>query len=196
MTTVENIVSGGLAVRPKRFRVDEFRRMTEAGILPEESGWEIIDGYLIDKMTVGSRHSGVVKRLIRLLTVVLGEDAIVSVQDPVEIDDYNEPEPDVAVLKIREDFYSNSHPKSDDVLLLIEVSESTLRFDREIKLTVYAVAGVAEVWLVNLIDDAVERYSAPANGRYGEVRTFTAGVEIGSVSVSELVLKVADILGM
>lgn len=194
MTTVEKIVANS-TVRPKRFRVDDIRRMTEAGILPEESGWEIIDGYLIDKMTIGSRHASIVNRLTRLLIAMLGETAIVSIQNPLLIDEYNAPEPDVAVLALRSDYYADSHPAASDVRLLIEVSASSLVLDRDVKLKLYADADVREVWLVNLADDTIEQYSSPENGRFGSVSTFKRGETINAVSLDELSLDVDAILG-
>jgi len=183
-------------IAPKRFCVDDFRKMTEAGILPEESGWEIIDGYLMDKMSIGSRHAGTVKRLNRKLTEFLKDRAIVSIQDPVHIDQYNEPEPDIALLKPREDFYTETHPTPEDVLLLIEVSDSTVEYDREIKKTLYAGAGIGEVWLVNLRDNTVEVYSQPKNGNYHLARILESGEVIESVSVENLTLEIKDILGL
>jgi len=194
MTTVEQIVSS-TTVRPKRFRVDEFRKMTEAGILPEESGWEIIDGFLIDKMTIGSKHLSIVNRLTRILVKLLGERAIVSVQNPVHIDDYNEPEPDIAILKSRSDDYAGRLPAASDVLTLIEVSDSTISYDRGVKLKLYAEAEIVEVWLVNLLEETIERYSLPVNGRFGSVETLKKGESIRSISLENLSLDVDEILG-
>ena len=194
MTTVEQIVNSS-TVRPKRFRVEEFRKMTEAGILPEESGWEVIDGFLIDKMTIGSKHASIINRLNRLLTAFIANRAVVSVQNPVHIDDYNEPEPDIALLKPREDYYADYHPTASDVLLLIEVSDSNIRYDRGIKTRLYAEAGIVEVWLVNLNDETIEQYSSPANSRYGSVETLKKGDSIRSISLEDLSLNVDEILG-
>ena len=107
--------------------------MTEVGILPEESGWEIIDGFLIDKMSIGSDYAGIVNILTQKLIVALAGRAIVAVRNPVHINDYNEPEPDIALLKSRDDFYRKNLPEPPDVLLLIEVSDSTVEYDRDIK---------------------------------------------------------------
>ncbi len=170
--------------------------MTEAGILPEESGWEVIDGYLMDKMSIGSRYAGTVKKLNRKLVEFLNDTAIVSVQDPIHIDDYNEPEPDIALLKPREDFYTESHPTPEDVLLLIEVSNSTVEYDREIKKILYAKAGIREFWLVNLQNNTVEVYSQPKNGSYHLAQILEPGEVIESVSVENLTLEIKDILGL
>lgn len=194
MTTVTELEKIA-AVVPKRFRVEDFRRMTEVGILPEESGWEIIDGYLIDKMSIGSKHASTVKRLNKIFTNLVGNQTIISVQDPIHIDDYNEPEPDIAVLVQRSNFYSEGHPTSEDVLLLIEVSDSTIEYDRDIKKTLYAEAGIAEFWLINLKENTVERYSSPKNGNYRLAEILESGETIKVGTIKNLELKIDEILG-
>ncbi len=182
-------------VTRKRFRVDEFRKMVEVGILPEEHGWEIIDGYVIDKMSIGSKHTSTVKRLNRKFNKMFGDDLVISIQDPIHLDDFNEPEPDLALLKPRPDFYSESHPLPTDVLLLIEVSDSTLEYDREIKKMLYAEAEIAEFWLVNLKDNTIEIYSSPKNGKYRLARIVESGEMINSSVIENLTLEVDEILG-
>ena len=194
MTTVA-ITEKRAAIVPKRFTVEEFHKMTEAGILPEESGWEIIDGYLIDKMSIGSRHAGTVKRLNRKLSSMVEDKAIISVQDPIHIDEYNEPEPDIALLNLRDDFYAESHPIPKEVLLLIEVSDSTIESDRTIKKTLYAEAGIAEFWLVNLKENTVERYSSLKNGSYRLAEILESGESIKAGTIENLELKIDEILG-
>ncbi len=194
MTTVVELERVSSKVTPKRFCVEDFRKMMEAGILPEESGWEIIDGFLIDKMTIGSKHASTVKRLNRILTNLFGNEMIISVQDPIHLDEYNEPEPDVALLKSREDFYAESHPTPQDVLLLIEVSDSTVEYDREIKKRLYAEHEIAEFWLVNLKNDTIEVYSQPKNGSYYSARIMEAGETIKSAAIENLTLSINEIL--
>ena len=195
MTTVTELERVSRVV-PKRFRVEDFRRMTEAGILPEESGWEIIDGYLIDKMSIGSKHASVVRRVSKLLERKFGEITQVSGQNPIHIDEFNEPEPDIALLKPREDFYAESHPLPQDVLLLIEVSDSTVEFDRKVKQTLYAEAGIVEFWIVNLPDETVECYSQLKNGNYRLARILEKGETVESNAVENLKLSVEEILGL
>jgi len=194
MTTVVELEKTS-SVSPKRFRVEDFRKMMEVGILPEESGWEIIDGYLIDKMSIGSKRAGTVNRLNQTLVFLLGGKAVVAVQNPIHIDDYNEPEPDIAMLKPREDFYTESLPAPQDVLLLIEVSDSTLEYDRDIKRTLYAEAGIAEFWLVNLKENTVERYSSPKNGNYRLAEILEVGETIKAGTIENLELKIEEVLG-
>ncbi len=195
MTTIVELEKVSSVKQPKRFRVEDFRKMMEVGILPEESGWEIIDGYLIDKMTIGSKHAGTVNKLTRHLTILVGASAIVAIQNPIHLDEFNEPEPDIALLKPRADFYVESHPTPEDVLLLIEVSDSTIEYDRLIKKAIYAEAGIQEFWLVNLQDNTVECYSQPKNGSYRLAKILEKGETIKSSSIENLVLQVDEILG-
>ena len=185
MTTVVELEKVS-SVTPKRFRVEDFRKMTEVGILPEESGWEIIDGNLIDKRSIGSKHAGTVKKLNRKLSLIVADKAIISIQDPIHIDEYNEPEPDITLLVPREDFYAESHPTSKEVLLLIEVSDSTIEYDRDIKKTLYAEAGIAEFWLVNLKENTVERFSSPKNGNYRLAEILESGETIKAGTIENL----------
>ncbi len=182
------------AVIPKRFLVADFHRMMEAGILPEESGWEVIDGYLIDKMTIGSNHAGTVNRLNQKLTILLAGKAIIAVQNPLHVDEYNEPEPDIALLKPREDFYTKSLPQPEDVLLVIEVSDSTVEYDRAIKKGLYASAEIAEFWLVNLKENTIECYSQPKNGSYRLAQILEKGEAVKSPTIENLTLRVEEIL--
>ncbi len=181
---------------PKRFRAEDFRKMTEVGILPEESGWEVIDGYLIDKMSIGSRHAGTVIKIGKFFERLVGNETLVSVQNPIHINEYNEPEPDVALLKPREDFYTNSLPTAPDVLLLVEVSDSTVEYDREIKKTLYAQAEIVEYWLINLKNNTVEVYSQPKDGNYRLARILESGETIEAVAVTNLKLPIDEILGL
>lgn len=183
------------SITRKRFRADEVYKMMEIGILPEESGWELINGEIIHRMTIGSKHAAAVKKLNRIFANLLGEQAIISIQDPIHIDEYNEPEPDVALLEPREDFYAEKHPTAEDVLLLIEVSDSTVGFDREIKKSLYAEAGIREFWLVNLKENTIEVFSQPKNGNYRLAQILEKGETIKSKTIESLTLEVEEILG-
>lgn len=195
-TTLELEKTNFSPITRKRFRVDEFRKMVEVGILPEEHGWEIVDGYLIDKMSIGDKHASTVKRLNRIFNHRFSENLLVSVQDPIHLDEYNEPEPDIALLKYRDDCYLGKTPTPADVLLLIEVSDSTIEYDREVKKLLYAEAEIAEFWLINLKDNTVEIYSSPKNGKYRLARIVESGETIVSSSIENLELQVDEILGL
>ena len=142
-----------------RFTVHDYHRMGEAGILHEDDRVELIQGELVQMTAIGTRHFSCVNRLNRLMVLNFGDEAIVSVQNPVRLNEYNEPQPDVTVIRTRD--YRESLPMPEDVLLLIEVSDTTLAYDRGIKLPLYARAGIGEVWIVNLPGEIIERHTGP-----------------------------------
>ena len=178
----------------RTFTVDEYHQMAKTGILTEEDRVELINGEIISMSPINSPHAGHVKRINALFSRLVGSQAIVSVQDPLVIPDVSEPEPDVMLLKPRDDFYTRAHPQPDDVYLLIEVADLSLLIDREIKLPVYAQAQVAEVWIVNLADQQLEVYRSPAEGEYREKTIVKPG---GTVTVPHFSLTVAvtDLMG-
>ncbi|HEY6331820.1 MAG TPA: Uma2 family endonuclease [Blastocatellia bacterium] len=178
-----------------RFGVDEYHQMLEAGILTEDDRVELIDGEIIKMSPIGSHHVASVNRLTSLLTSKLGSKAIVSIQNPVRLDNYSEPQPDVVVLKPRADFYAGALPGPADTLLIIEVADSSLNIDRKVKLRLYARAGIPEVWIANIPEDRIEAHSEPRIDSYQRVRIATRGESISCESVPDLALSVADILG-
>jgi Uma2 family endonuclease len=177
------------------FTVAEYRRMGETGILTENDRVELIEGEIVKMSPIGKRHAACVGWLNRTLTLLLQHVALVWSQNPLELDDYSEPQPDVVVLKPREDFYRNARPKPEDVLLVIEVSDSTLAYDRQIKTPLYARAGVPEVWIVNLSEERVETFAEPSDGVYGLTASYSRDEEVQSSALCDLKLAVSDILG-
>lgn len=177
------------------FSVADYHRLLEVGVLNEDSQVELLSGEIIQMSPIGKRHSAKVKKLRTFLGNQLQQSVVIGVQDPVQLDDYSEPQPDLSVLKPRDDFYESAHPRPADVLFLIEVADSSAAIDREIKLPAYAQAGVAEVWLVDLTKDLVEVHSNPYQGIYQEVRIVQRGQEIVSTVVPQLKLHADDILG-
>jgi Uma2 family endonuclease len=155
-----------LEVRPHLFTVDEYHRMGEAGILCENDRVELIEGKLVDMPPIGSPHAGKVNRFNMLLSKVLGDKAILALQNPVRLGKRSEPQPDITILRPRSDFYEKSHPQPKDVLLLIEVADTTTRFDREVKIPLYAAYGIPEVWLIDLRSKRVEVYLQPSKNGY------------------------------
>jgi Uma2 family endonuclease len=127
---------------------------------------ELIDGEIVEMAPIGSAHGGNVKRFIRLFSKVIGNKAIIAAQDPVVLSGYAEPQPDISILRWRADDYEQSNPHPEDVLLLIEVSDSTLRYDRDVKIPLYAKNGVPEVWLLDIPNRKLEIYREPINGEY------------------------------
>ncbi len=147
--------------RIRHFSIMEYHRMGEVGILREDERVELIDGIITKMNPIGSEHAACVKKLNRLFSVLLPGDATIGVQDPIVLDDGTEPEPDLALLKPREDAYANAHPRPADVLLVVEVADTTVEDDRTVKLPRYAAAGIPEVWLVNIPDRKIEVYQTP-----------------------------------
>ena len=163
-----------LAEKQRRFTVDEYYAMACAGILKEDDRIELIDGLIIAMSPVGDPHFDCVNHLNRLLVLRTDPKAIVSVQNPVRLNDYSEPEPDVVLIRPGK----AGKPGAEDVLLLVEVSDTTLDFDREVKVPRYAAAGISEVWIVALQEERIEVYRKPEPAGYTAVSSFGRGAEL------------------
>jgi Uma2 family endonuclease len=177
------------------FTASEYNRMAEAGILTEDDRVELIEGEIVEMSPIGSRHAACVNRLNMLLSRQAGQLSIVSVQNPIVVGDYSEPEPDVAVLRMRDDYYSRELPTASDVLILIEVADTSVDTDRSVKIPLYARAGVHVTMLVDLSRDLIEIHSEPANGQYQSVQLFMRGDSFQLDVVPQLNLSVDAILG-
>ena len=165
--------SAHVLLQRHRLDVTDYYRMAEAGILGEDDRCELIEGEIIDMAPIGSGHSAIVKRLKRWFELTVDHYAIVSVQDPIRLNWQNEPQPDIALLRYREDFYRHAHPGPDDVLLIVEVADTSARYDREIKLPLYARNGIPEVWIVDLRERRVDIHRQPEGSSYRESWTAT-----------------------
>lgn len=184
-----------LQIAKRPFTADEYERMAEAGILTEDDRVELIEGEIIEMSPIGHPHAGRVNRLNQLFNSRAAGAYVVAVQNPVRLDDYSEPEPDVALLRPRRDFYSNAHPTPADVLLLIEVADTSYDYDRYVKLPLYARSGIAEVWLVDLSRGAVEVFTQPSGGEYQSSRTISPGESLAPRQIPQLNVTLADIIG-
>ena len=182
-------------LQKRHFNVGDYYRMPEAGLFAEDDRVELIEGEIIEMSPIGSRHGGCVKRSGALLNRKAGHIAIVSVQDPIRLDDFSEPQPDIALLKPRDDFYSNAHPTAAEILLVIEVADASVDYDRNVKLSLYARAGIPEAWLIVLAKDAIEIHSQPKNGKYQKVQRLKRGKTVVSSAIAGLSIKVDEILG-
>ena len=176
------------------FNVDEYQRMAQAGILTEDDRVELIEGEVIEMSPIGSRHAACVKRLNALLNRAGGQKMIVSVQDPIYIDEFSAPQPDIALLRARDDFYAGSHPTASDVLLVVEVADTSVEYDRKVKLPLYARAGIPEIWLANVPEDRVEIHAQPLHDQYQSVVIVRRGESIESQTIAGLSINVDDIL--
>ena len=177
----------------RRFTVDEYCAMAEAGILKECERVELLDGEIIIMPPIGEPHEHGTDWLNRQLNYLLYDRALVRVQESIRLNDGSLPKPDIAVVRLRPDHY-RERPTPADVLLLVEVSDTSLDFDREVKLTRYAAAGIPEVWIVNVRARQVEAYADPVDGTYRSRRVVTADGSISPLAFPDVSLAVADFL--
>lgn len=164
----------------RQFTVGDYARMREAGILTEDDRVELLDGEIYLMSPLGPLHIAIVNRLNKLLMRQVGDDAILSIQNSVQLNDYSEPQPDVAILSLRGDFYEQAFARPDDILLIIEVADSSLEYDRDQKLPRYAMSNIAEVWIVDVDQRIVEQYSQPLQGQYTLLNKVLLGSTIQS----------------
>ena len=185
----------GAYPRKRFFNVDEYHQMVYAGILAEDDRVELIEGEVVHMPPIGVRHASCVRRLNNMLCRLLGEKAVVDVQNSLVLTARTEPQPDVVFLRPRDDFYRETEPKPADVLLLIEVADSSLPYDRDIKVPLYARSGIPEMWLVDLQSQAVEVFRKAAKKGFRESSRFNRGQTLAPSAFPELKLTVDQLLG-
>ncbi len=190
----------GLIEQPALLRrhlltVEQYERMDATGVLAPDARVELIEGELVEMPTIGTRHASTVKRLLNQIAATLEGRAVVAVQDPLRLGDYSEPEPDLMLLRPRDDFYAGAHPVAADVLLLIEVSETSVRYDREIKLPLYARHGVAEVWIVDLDNRVLRFYRQPVQDDYHHATATATPGSVAPQALPGLLIDLSRLLG-
>ena len=168
--------------------------MGEAGILCPDDRVELIDGEVVAKSVIGSRHAASVDRANRAFMTTAGANAIVRVQGPVRLDPYNEPEPDLALLRPQVDYYASGHPGPPEILLLVEVADSSLAYDRDVKALMYARFGVPEYWLVDLNEKVLLRFGEPSGGVYHTIRKDGPGQFVAPHLLPACVVSIDDLL--
>ena len=166
MTTALDADQTETGYQRHRWTVAEYHRMGEVGLLNEDSRVELIDGEIVEMAPIGSEHGGKVNRFIYSFSRFFGDQTIIAAHNPVVLGGYGEPQPDIAILRWREDYYERAHPHAEDVLLLVEVSDSTHRYDRDVKVPLYASRGIPEIWLLDLQQPQLEIYREPVRGQY------------------------------
>jgi Uma2 family endonuclease len=176
------------------FTIEEYDRIADAGAIDVDERVELLNGEICRMSPIGIAHAACVDTLLDLLAQRIPRSAKLRVQNPLRLPPRSEPQPDVQVLRFRDDHYGTSHPEPDDVLLLIEVSQSSLELDLRIKLPLYARAGIQEVWVVDLEARRVLVHRGPGAGRYQDVRAVVTGETVTSLALPEVELAVADIL--
>ncbi|MBC7901669.1 MAG: Uma2 family endonuclease [Saprospiraceae bacterium] len=181
--------------QPKRLRfsVDDYYKMIDLGILDSREKAEIIDGELIKKMTIGDKHALTVDLLTTFFIKNLPDNVRVRGQNPLRLGDYDEPEPDIVLADLTK-YDGKRHPRPAETILVVEVSDSTLKFDRETKIPLYAEAGIPEVWIVNLQNKIIEVYQQPSVGIYQFTKIFQLGEAVASSVLPNLALEVDSVL--
>lgn len=172
----------------------EWRKLGEANIFPPESRVQLINGEILDMPPIGFNHAGHLNRLSKLLTRLMPNDLVPSVQNPLQLGDLSEPMPDFMLLKPDPDFYTTRHPTAADVLLLVEIADTSLKFDQTEKLKLYALHAIPEYWLMNLVDLCLEVYREPNGDCYAQKTTLRQGDSVALAQIPELNIHIADIL--
>jgi len=183
------------ALRHRKFSVEEYHHFIEQGFFKHEERIELWEGEFVEMSPIGKRHAGSVDFIADYLREILGRKVIIRVQSPIILDDLSEPQPDVCLLKRREDFYRHTDAMAKDVLLAIEVADSTVRYDRDTKFPRYATNGIKEAWLIDLENDRVEIHSEPTEFGYSLVKISHRGQIAESNVFPEIKIAVEDILG-
>ena len=178
----------------KLFTVDQYHRMATAGIFTEEDRVELIEGEILEMPPAGSRHIVCVNRANALFSSQLPGHAIISVENPVRLSDYTEPQPDVVLLKPRADYYTAKHLSAEDTFLVIEIAENSLKYDRNFKLHLYARSGVPEVWIEDLQRNFVLVYREPLADSYASSLTLRRGDSLSPLAFPSIVINVNDLL--
>jgi Uma2 family endonuclease len=181
--------------RPRfRWTVDDYEKMIEHGILTENHKVELIRGEVVPKMPIGDLHAACLNRVVELFFDLVGKSATRSIQNPIRLAD-SEPEPDFALLVRRDDFYASGKPRPADVYLVIEVADASLAYDRDVKGPLYAENGIAEYWIVNLVDRCLEVHRQPRpDGTYAEVRTLRPGDSTSLALLPTVTVAVGDLI--
>ena len=184
----------GTQLQRRLFTADEFHRIAEAGILREDDRVELVDGEIVEMTPIGSRHAACVNRLNVLLQRSVDGRGIVRVQGPIRLDAHSEPQPDLSVLTLQTDFYASGHPTPSNVLLVVEIADTSARYDRDVKVPLYARAAIPETWLVDLLNARVEIFTQPTPQAYQQSRRAGRGERLTSSAVPDISLRVDDIV--
>ena len=178
----------------RKFTVDEYYRMAEVGILHPDERVELIDGVILVMAPMGNPHATGIRRLERVWHDTAGNAITLSGQCPIRLGEYTDPEPDVAILRFREDDYAGKPPAAEDILLVIEVSDTSLAYDRGTKANMYAAANVPETWVMNLVEDCIESFTGPGPNGYANHTIYRRGDKISPSTLPDVEFAVDDLL--
>jgi Uma2 family endonuclease len=177
------------------FTVEDYYRLAELGILRPDDRVELINGQVVQMSPIGALHAGRVNYLTKALVTLVGDAGVVTVQNPVTLEPRSQPQPDLLIARPRAEFYGKTLPPPADVLLVIEVSDSSVEYDRDVKVPLYARTGIPEIWLCNLPGDVLEVYREPGPDGYRDIRVLRRGESVSALRLPVVTLPVADVLG-
>jgi len=185
------------AFTPTRMRitVDRYQKMVATGVLTSSDRVELIEGDILGRAPVTPRHASVTARLVRRLILTVGEAARVGASNPVDLGEFSEPEPDVVILKTRPDDYERAHPKAEDVLLLVEIADTSLAYDVAPKRDLYARFGVSEYWVVDLIGERILAHRRPVHGSFQQMEEYGLSDTISPRALPQTQMGVRELLG-
>jgi Uma2 family endonuclease len=181
-------------IERRRFTVDEYERMAESGVFAEDDRLELIEGEILSMSPPGSPHASTVSRATHAFVAGCGSHAIVRIRDPIRLSDFSEPQPDIVLARRRTDFYRSAHPRPADILLVVEIAHTTLRYDRHVKTPLYARNGIAEFWLVDPDAVTVTRHTSPSGDSYARVTMHGHGETLAPEALPDCQVRVGDLL--
>ncbi|HEY2381234.1 MAG TPA: Uma2 family endonuclease [Terriglobia bacterium] len=184
----------GTEIAKKLFTVHDYHKMVDAGILHEEDRVELIRGEIVQMSPINPLHNGTIHRATRSLVRIVGDLAIVGVQGSIRLDEYDEPQPDLYLLRPRDDFYTARHAGPADIFLIIEVADSSLQYDRTTKMQLYAETGVPEYWISDLQNDCIIVYRNPEGATYRTTLQFRRGEQLRPALLSDCAIPADTLL--
>jgi len=176
-------------LNPVKFTVEQYHLMYEAGIFGDEDRYELINGEIITMSPIGRKHGAYVNRLVAAFTQKLGDRIVLSVQNSILLADRSQPQPDLAILKYRDDFYEEALPIPADILLIIEVADSSLEYDRDVKAPLYAAAGIPEMWLFDVNTKIITSFTQPSELGYKQIYRYTQGDRLSILAFNDVLFE-------
>ena len=177
-----------------KFTVQQYHLMHEAGVFAEGDRYELINGEIREMSPIGRKHVACIIRLVKLFERKLGDRTMVSAQNSILLDDHAQPQPDLAILKWRDDFYANALPTPEDILLIIEVADSTIDYDRDVKMPLYAANGIPEMWLFDVNQQVIEGYSQPSASGYKRSQRYEQGDKLSLIAFPDVIFNWEDLM--
>jgi Uma2 family endonuclease len=188
------IVTPSFTSNIHKFTVQQYHLMHEAGVFTEGDRYELINGEIREMSPIGIKHAACVAKTARLFQIKLGDRAFIWTQNPIILRNYSEPQPDLAILKWRDDFYASALPTPEDILLIIEVADSTIAYDREVKMPLYDVNGIPEMWLFDVNQQSIEGYTQPSSSGYKRMQRYEQGDTLAMNAFPEFNFNWEDLL--